>query len=270
MSSGQWSVDPDRDQGFFDGSAEPNPRGGMGMGWHLILRDGRTQEGSLQEPPHDANTNNIAEYRALIALLTAYRALGATGPLLARGDSQLIINQVFGSWAIREPGLYEYWREAIRLIDALAADGIEVRGEHIGRERNARADQLASGSAPRDPATFTRSNTILPERRAELARAIAAAATTGQLSFKQAMRLRVGGRDGASALSHEELVAQTGAACAAVVARAFPAPADVKARESALRWCLRGLPAELACRKVTVDLEVSAHAEMARRDRSRR
>jgi hypothetical protein len=30
------------DCGWFDGSADPNPGGRLGMGWHWILRDGNT------------------------------------------------------------------------------------------------------------------------------------------------------------------------------------------------------------------------------------
>jgi ribonuclease HI len=268
-SKQQWDVDPRCDLGFFDGSAEPNPGGTLGLGWHLILRDGRTHEGSLQQPPHPDNTNNVGEYRAFIALLRDYRTLDTTGPLCVHGDSQLVINQVFADWAVNAPNLWSYWRMATELIDRFRADGIQVTGRHIPRERNRYADQLASGKAPRDPATFARSLTQMPDVRPDLARAIAAAAKDGNLSFKQAMRLRVGGRDTASALHQDELEAQTGPDCVAVVTASFPDPADVKARESALRWCLRGLPAQLACRKVEVDLEVSAKSLEARKGRGR-
>src|SRR5262249_14987234 len=61
VSSTQWLVDPNQDQGFFDGSTEPNPGGVLGIGWHMVLRDGATHEGSLQEPRHPGNTNNVAE-----------------------------------------------------------------------------------------------------------------------------------------------------------------------------------------------------------------
>lgn len=277
MSTTQWTRDPKRDQGFFDGSAEPNPGGVLGLGWHLIFSDGRTHEDSVHEPSDPRNTNNVAEYCALIALLADYRRLGGTGRLIVRGDSQLVLNQVFGGWSVCAPNLTEHWDSASTLVRQLAADGVRVEWAYIPRERNTKADQLASGKPPVDPTSLTRATTLIPDISPAVAHAVAAAVSEGKLSFKQAMRLQVGGRDSASALHEDELVAQAGAACAAVVATVFPDrdpaspdPDQVKAREAALRWCLRGLPAELACRKIQVSLEVSANRVRAGQQRAHR
>ena len=59
----------------------------------------------------------------------------------------------------------------------------------------------------------------------------------------------------------QALVTAVGAAGAALVDAAFPGQAAeaIKARETALRWMVLGLSAQLAIRKVQVDLEVQAN-----------
>jgi ribonuclease HI len=83
----------------FDGGSRGNP--GAAYGSYAVF-DG-TQPGQVQrlEFP-DPMTNNEAEYRTLIAALTALA--GRLGPQAAesslevRGDSQLVIQQVLGHW----------------------------------------------------------------------------------------------------------------------------------------------------------------------------
>ena len=63
-------------------------------------------------------------------------------------------------------------------------------------------------------------------------------------------------------------MAAVGAAGVALIDAAFPGQAAeaIKARETALRWMVRGLAAQLAIRKVQVDLELQANR---RPDRAR-
>jgi ribonuclease HI len=58
-----------RDQLFFDGSAEPNPGGRMGAGWRLVFTDRPEETGAAEWPAARDNTNNRAEYLALIGAL---------------------------------------------------------------------------------------------------------------------------------------------------------------------------------------------------------
>src|SRR5215472_7793682 len=46
------------DVGQFDGSADPNPGGRMGMGWHLTMRDGTEYSGASEQAAAPGNSNN--------------------------------------------------------------------------------------------------------------------------------------------------------------------------------------------------------------------
>lgn len=84
------------------------------------------------------------------------------------------------------------------------------------------------------------------------------------------MSLRVGGRDQYSRWHLQEMVVAVGAAGLALVEAAFPEEVEeaIKARETALRWMVRGLAAQLAIRKVQVDQEVQANRRQASSERS--
>jgi broad specificity phosphatase PhoE/ribonuclease HI len=84
-------------------------------------------------------TNNVAEYRGLIAGLEAAVALGAT-EVSVRMDSKLVVEQMAGRWQVKHPGLQPLARRAQQLCDGFAGVGFEW----IPRERNVRADALAN------------------------------------------------------------------------------------------------------------------------------
>ena len=124
----------------FDGSCDPNPGGRLGFGWVLTL-DGETTTGRGEESPARSNTNNIGEYRGLIAGLRAYLESGRSGPLTVIGDSQLIIGQVTATMRAKQPQLAQLCAEARRLTQ-------QIRGgatfEWRRRAQNSAADALAS------------------------------------------------------------------------------------------------------------------------------
>jgi ribonuclease H / adenosylcobalamin/alpha-ribazole phosphatase len=84
-------------------------------------------------------TNNQAEYRALILGL---KAAAHYHPALVRVymDSDLIVNQMRGTYKVRHPDLAPLWREASDLVHALPA----VTFDHVPRAQNALADRLAN------------------------------------------------------------------------------------------------------------------------------
>jgi ribonuclease HI len=248
------------DVGYFDGSADPNPGGRMGMGWRLVLYDGSERTGAAEAPPAPGNTNNAAEYRALIALLREYLDTGGRGPLRVHGDSELIIRQLRGEYRVKAPGLADLWRQALALA-AQIPGGVEY--VWVPREENRVADQLASGTPAPGPRALTRAPTPPTGVPPALAQQIAALNQAGHASFKDCLRLRLGGTDAYSKLRLPELAARAGRPCAAVAEQSFPgADAEaIRARESALRWMLRGLAAQLAVRKVQVDRELSMRAQ---------
>ena len=91
-------------------------------------------------------TNNVAEYRALIAGLSAARDLGARF-VHVRMDSNLVIQQMKGSWQIKNVGLRPLAREAA----SLGALFDEITFEWIPRAQNAHADRLANEAMDRGP-----------------------------------------------------------------------------------------------------------------------
>jgi ribonuclease H / adenosylcobalamin/alpha-ribazole phosphatase len=84
-------------------------------------------------------TNNVAEYRGVIAGLRRAKELGARRARV-RADSLLVVNQQKGLWKVKNADLRPLAEEA-----ALLVRGFErVIWEHVPRERNRRADALAN------------------------------------------------------------------------------------------------------------------------------
>ena len=120
---------------YFDGASRGNP-GPAAIGWVLVSGDGIvTEEGSRI----GRETNNCAEYEALIAGLEAAVDYGFE-EVAIRGDSELIVRQVRGEYDANDPDLRERRVRVRELLEPFDAWSIE----HVPREINSRADELAS------------------------------------------------------------------------------------------------------------------------------
>lgn len=84
-------------------------------------------------------TNNVAEYRALIAGLRRAAELGATD-VEVWSDSELMVRQMQGRYQVKNPGLLPLFTEASRLARRFRA--FDMR--HTLRGGNKRADELAN------------------------------------------------------------------------------------------------------------------------------
>ena len=84
-------------------------------------------------------TNNVAEYRGLVAGLTAAADVGAT-EVDVRMDSKLVVEQMAGRWRVKHPDLAPLHQQARALADRFD----RVSYGWIPRERNAHADKLAN------------------------------------------------------------------------------------------------------------------------------
>lgn len=93
-------------------------------------------------------TNNVAEYRGLIAGLEEARRLGATEVAVFM-DSQLVIEQMAGRWKVKHAAMAELHQQARALASTLGA----VSYQWIPREQNSHADRLAN-EAMDQPATI--------------------------------------------------------------------------------------------------------------------
>jgi broad specificity phosphatase PhoE/ribonuclease HI len=85
------------------------------------------------------DTNNVAEYRGLIAGLEAALELGATS-VAVRMDSKLVIEQMSGRWQVKHPSMLPLARRAA----ALLANFEDATFEWIPRAQNSHADGLAN------------------------------------------------------------------------------------------------------------------------------
>ena len=120
---------------YFDGASRGNP-GPAAIGWAIVTADGIVAEGSERIPD---TTNNKAEYAALIRALEGAVDYGLDEADV-RGDSQLIVKQVRGEWDANDPGLREKRVRVRELLERFDRWSIE----HVPRELNERADELAN------------------------------------------------------------------------------------------------------------------------------
>jgi ribonuclease HI len=121
---------------FTDGGARGNPGPAASA---FVLE---TLDGELLDARGDAigvATNNVAEYRALIAGLERAKELGVTD-LDVVSDSELMVKQMQGEYRVKNDALRELFNRAARLERSIGA----VSYTAVRRHHNARADQLVN------------------------------------------------------------------------------------------------------------------------------
>ena len=121
---------------YIDGGARGNP-GPAGYGVRIEQEDG-TLVDEFSEAIGVA-TNNVAEYRGLLAALEWARTHGHKA-LHVRSDSLLLVQQMLGNFKVKNAGLQPLHAKA----RILAHDIGRVTYEHVRRESNAHADRLAN------------------------------------------------------------------------------------------------------------------------------
>jgi probable phosphoglycerate mutase len=121
---------------YIDGGARGNP-GPAAYGVRIESKDGTLVEEFGEAIGHA--TNNVAEYRGLLAALEWARE-HRRSRLHVRSDSLLLVQQMLGRYKVKHPGLQPLHAKARRLAEEIG----EVTFEHVGRSRNAHADRLAN------------------------------------------------------------------------------------------------------------------------------
>ncbi|BCJ63542.1 bifunctional RNase H/acid phosphatase [Polymorphospora rubra] len=125
-----------------DGGARGNP-GPAGFG--AVVRDAGTGEVLAERAEAiGVATNNVAEYRGLLAGLEAAAEVGASA-VDVRMDSKLVVEQMSGRWQIKNPGLRPLAAQAATLVRRFDS----VTFGWIPRERNKHADGLANAAMDR-------------------------------------------------------------------------------------------------------------------------
>ncbi|WP_405755824.1 MULTISPECIES: bifunctional RNase H/acid phosphatase [unclassified Streptomyces] len=120
-----------------DGGSRGNP-GPAGYG--AVVLDPATGETLAERAEYiGVATNNVAEYKGLIAGLKAARELAADAEVQVRMDSKLVVEQMSGRWKIKHPDMKPLAAEAASILPRA-----QVTYEWIPRERNKHADRLAN------------------------------------------------------------------------------------------------------------------------------
>lgn len=100
-----------------------------------------SSSGLACEPFFECSTNNYAEYTALVEALS-YLSKIYKGSVLVRGDSQLVIYQMNGIYAVRSPRVYPLYKKAMELRSSFSS----VEFQWIPREMNKEADELSKAA----------------------------------------------------------------------------------------------------------------------------
>ncbi|MEV6073092.1 bifunctional RNase H/acid phosphatase [Nocardia sp. NPDC052001] len=120
-----------------DGGSRGNP-GPAGYG-AVVWDAGREAVLAERKEFLGVATNNVAEYRGLIAGLEAAAELGAR-EVSVRMDSKLVVEQMAGRWKVKHEAMIPLADRARRLV----AGFDRVSFEWIPRKENSHADQLAN------------------------------------------------------------------------------------------------------------------------------
>ncbi|MFH9659746.1 bifunctional RNase H/acid phosphatase [Streptomyces sp. NPDC017248] len=120
-----------------DGGSRGNP-GPAGYG--AVVLDAATGETLTEAAEYlGVVTNNVAEYRGLLAGLRAAHALDPSASVHVRMDSKLVVEQMSGRWKIKHPDMKPLAAEARSVFPP-----DRVTYEWIPREHNKHADRLAN------------------------------------------------------------------------------------------------------------------------------
>jgi ribonuclease HI len=126
--------------------ADGGSRGNPGIaGYGALVRD--TDTGALlaeRAEPLGTASNNVAEYRGLIAGLEAAAAIDPAAVVLARLDSKLVVEQMSGRWKIKHEDMKRLALQARDVAAGIVRAGGAVRYEWIPREENQDADALSN------------------------------------------------------------------------------------------------------------------------------
>jgi ribonuclease HI len=123
---------------YTDGGARGNP--GPAAAGVVIKENGNTLL-EFGKYLGAKETNNFAEYQAVILALEALKRDGYAGAALEfKLDSKLVAEQVSGNWKIKEPSL----KPLVAKIHELLKDFSAYSFTHIPRAENAEADALVN------------------------------------------------------------------------------------------------------------------------------
>lgn len=129
-----------KDEGIFiytDGGARGNP-GPAGAG--AVIYKGKEKVSEVSRFL-GKQTNNWAEYEALILALEAAEPFSKNAAVTVRMDSELIVKQMRGEYRVKDAELKKQHAKVKALIEQHFPN---ISFVHVRREENTEADQLAN------------------------------------------------------------------------------------------------------------------------------
>jgi ribonuclease HI len=126
---------------FTDGGARGNP-GPAAAAYVLEAEDGTVL--AAEGEAIGTATNNVAEYRALLAGLEKAAELGLDRVEVV-SDSELLVKQMRGEYKVKNAALRELWEEGQRLARRVG----RVEYTAVRREHNELADRLVNDALDR-------------------------------------------------------------------------------------------------------------------------
>jgi ribonuclease HI len=131
---------PEKPANVFVANVDGASRGNPGPASYAVILRG--PEGAVRFEAGKyigRTTNNVAEYYALITALD-YAAAHGIDRLLVRSDSQLLVRQMQGRYKVKSADLRPLYERARKLANGFAYFAVE----HVPREQNSEADELAN------------------------------------------------------------------------------------------------------------------------------
>lgn len=125
---------------YFDGLCRPKNPGGVATYGYVIYQDGKKVKSGCGVVGSGAGmTNNVAEYSALKHAMEWVIRNGMKDEIVIKGDSQLVVHQMNGTWQIKSATSKKFVPEIRRLLE-----GRKTSFVWIPREQNAEADLLSN------------------------------------------------------------------------------------------------------------------------------
>jgi ribonuclease HI len=136
---------PERPANIFVAHVDGASRGNPGPASYAVILRGPDGATRFEVGKYIGRaTNNVAEYYGLITALD-YAAAQGIDRLLVRSDSELLVRQMQGRYKVKSPDLRPLHERARKLAHGFAYFAIE----HVPREQNRDADELANAALDR-------------------------------------------------------------------------------------------------------------------------
>lgn len=242
----------------FDGSCNPNPGGCMGMGWVVNLHESSFSIlGNDHDEKRDSNNALFAEYLALKKGMLEYVRAEGQGPLKVLGDSQTVIYQMRGIYAVADDEVRSVHEDIKNII---REHELDIYFQWIPRAQNHKADRLSKTKHrinlvyPDDRTCITDVDSVQISRKLRMKIAeLNSSRTPTSLMFR---KLHPGSKDVLSEVRLHELQEMAGVHATSIALREFPGTTRKRkhCQAEALRWMLRGLAVDLAVEKVRSDI----------------